>query len=65
MHDSHKANLYRKDPIHYYDFRDVKNSPAVLVASTTGPLPVMPRIMKTIGWRKSMRVDVLDHGYVN
>ena len=27
VHDSHKANLYRKDPIHYFEFRDVKNSP--------------------------------------
>ncbi len=27
VHDSHKANLYRKDPIHYFDFRDTINNP--------------------------------------
>lgn len=27
VHDSHKANLYRKDPIHYFDFRDTINKP--------------------------------------
>ena len=27
VHDSHKANLYRKDPIHYFDFRETINNP--------------------------------------
>ena len=27
VHDSHKANLYRKDPIHYFDFRNTINNP--------------------------------------
>jgi len=27
VHDSHQANLYRKDPIHYFDFRDTINKP--------------------------------------
>ena len=27
VHDSHQANLYRKDPIHYFDFRDTINNP--------------------------------------
>jgi hypothetical protein len=27
VHDSHQANLYRKDPIHYYEFRNSINRP--------------------------------------
>ncbi len=27
VHNSHKANLYRKDPIHYFDFSDTINNP--------------------------------------
>jgi hypothetical protein len=27
VHDSHQANLYRKDPIYYFDFRDTINNP--------------------------------------
>jgi hypothetical protein len=27
VHDSHKANLYRKDPIHYFDFSETINNP--------------------------------------